>query len=132
MKKPNLFIVGAPKCGTTSLYGWLSQHPNVYMSPIKEPGFFSPDSLHRPGTLARYEALFAKAGAEHEIVGEASTNYLYSREAVPRVLEYNPKAKFIVCVRNPVEMAPSLFAQRVWEGRDTVKCFEDAWRLQPA
>jgi len=130
MKKPNFFIIGAPKCGTTSLARWLSEHPNIYMSPVKEPHFFNRDGLYSTETLEEYETLFSQAGPEHIAIGEASTHYLYSREAVPRILDYNPGAKFIVCIRNPIEMAPSLHAERVWQGRETVKSFEEAWRLQ--
>jgi len=130
MKKPNFFIIGAPKCGTTSLAMWLSEHPNIFMCPIKEPHFFNVDGLRRIKSLKQYEKLFAKAGPEHLAVGEASTHYLYSKEAVPRILEYQPEAKFIVCIRNPIEMAPSLHAQRIFTGAETVKDFEKAWRLQ--
>lgn len=132
MKKPNFFIIGAPKCGTTSLAAWLTLHPNVYVSPVKEPCFFNRDGLYRIGSLPKYEALFAKAGPEHVAVGEASTHYLYSREAVPRILEHNPDARFIVSIRNPIEMVQALHAERVWQGEETVKKFEDAWRLQEA
>lgn len=65
-------------------------------------------------------------------MGEASTHYLYSREAVPRILAYNPEAKFIVSVRNPIEMAQSLHAEQVWQGEETVRSFAEAWRLQEA
>lgn len=130
MKKPNFFILGAPKCGTTSLAMWLSEHPNIFMCPIKEPHFFNVDGLRRIKSLKEYEKLFAKAGPEHLAVGEASTHYLYSKEAVPRILEYQPEAKFIVCIRNPIEMAPSLHAERVFNGVETVKDFEKAWKLQ--
>jgi len=130
VKKPNFFIIGAPKCGTTSLVSWLADHPNIYMSPVKEPCFFNRDGLYKIETVEEYEALFACAGPEHLAVGEASTHYLYSREAVPRIVEYNPEARFIVCIRNPIEMVQALHAERVWQGRETIKDFEKAWRLQ--
>jgi len=87
MKKPNFFILGAPKCGTTSLAMWLSEHPNIFMCPIKEPHYFNTDGLQRIKTLEQYESLFTDAKPEHVAVGEASTHYLYSKEAVPRILE---------------------------------------------
>ena len=130
MKKPNFFILGAPKCGTTSLAMWLSEHPNIFMCPIKEPHYFNADGLQRIKTLEQYEGLFTDAKPEHVAVGKASTHYLYSKEAVPRILEYQPEAKFIVCIRNPIEMAPSLHAERVFNGVETVKDFEKAWKLQ--
>jgi hypothetical protein len=128
--KPNFFILGAPKCGTTSLAIWLAEHPQIYMSPIKEPHFFNRDGMYVTETLEEYEALFAGVEKHHLAIGEASTHYLYSREAVPRILQYQSDAKFIVCIRNPIEMAPSLHAERVWNGMEVIKDFEKAWRLQ--
>jgi hypothetical protein len=85
---PNLFIVGAPKCGTTSLYEWLKGHPDIHMSPFKEPCYFARDLaweesgyyLRHGVDRARYLELFEDAGAATR-VGEASTRYLYSRDA---------------------------------------------------
>jgi hypothetical protein len=130
MRKPNFFIVGAPKCGTTSLAAWLAEHPRIYMSPVKEPHFFNRDGLPLTDTLEEYERLFAGATERHLAVGEASTHYLYSQVAVPGILDYGPDARLIVCVRNPIEMAPSLHAENVWQGEETVGSFEEAWRLQ--
>lgn len=130
MKRPNFFIVGAPKCGTTSLAAWLSEHPQIYMSPVKEPHYFNRDGMYLTETLQDYDALFAGAAEKHLAVGEASTHYLYSREAVPGILDYQPDARFIVCIRNPITMAPSLHAERLWQGVETVGDFERAWRLQ--
>lgn len=130
MKKPNFFIIGAPKCGTTSLASWLGQHPEIYFSPAKEPHFFNTDGLMSTQTLPEYEALFEDAGSQHKAVGEGSTHYLYSREAVQNIREYAPEARFIVCLRNPVEMAPALHAERLSWGRESTSDFEKAWRLQ--
>ncbi len=132
MKRPNFFIIGAPKCGTTSLARWLTAHPRIYFSPIKEPNFFNSEGPNHLTTLTDYEALFANANETHLAVGEASTHYLFSQTAVPRILDYMPEARFIVCIRNPIEMAPSLHAERVWQRKETVGDFERAWRLQAA
>lgn len=131
MKKPNFFIIGAPKCGTSALAHWLAQHPDVFFSPIKEPHFFNTDSLTRTETLSRYESLFSSASPECQAVGEGSTRYLYSRAAVPNILEYSPSARFIVCLRNPLEMAPALHGERLSQGCETEASFDTAWRLQP-
>lgn len=128
MRKPNFFIVGAPKCGTTSLASWLSQHPEVYFSPIKEPFFFDHDWPRRIRSVKDYEALFKNVQSHHIAIGEASTSYLSSDVAIPRILEYSPEARFVVCLRNPVEMAPSLHAQRIWDGLEDIQDFERAWR----
>lgn len=130
MKKPNFFIIGAPKCGTTSLAAWLASHPEVYVSATKEPRFFSPDIVPVRLSLSEYEALFSEASQKHKAVGEASVTYLRSSEAVPEILRYSPEARFIVCLRNPIEMVQSFHAQRFAAGVETVKDFERAWALQ--
>lgn len=81
--------------------------------------------------LSEYETLFAPATAHHQAVGEASTHYLRSRVAVPAILDYSPQARFIVCLRNPVDMAPALHNECLRQGWETVRSFEAAWRLQP-
>jgi hypothetical protein len=130
MIKPNFFILGAPKCGTTSLAAWLAEHPNIYLSPIKEPHFFNTDHQRSLTSLKGYERLFANAGEQHRAVGEASVWYLYSSVAVKNILNYNPEARFMVMLRNPVEMAPSLHEEQVFTGRENVTDFVEAWDLQ--
>jgi len=129
MKKPNLFIIGAPKCGTTSLWSWLSGHPEVYMSPIKEPDYFYTNQ--KISSLKEYEKLFVGACGEHKAVGEASVRYLSSNIAIQKILSYSGETvKFIVMLRNPIEMAQSLHAQRVYSLNENETNFEKAWRLQ--
>jgi len=133
MRKPNFFIIGAPKCGTTSLAAYLAEHPNVYMSPIKEPHFFNTDmrwhDINVPDKSA-YIRLFRGATPEHLAVGEASTTYLFSREAVPNILRFNSDAKFIVMIRNPVDLAYSLHSELLWNHNEDVQDFSEAWQLQ--
>lgn len=131
MKRPNLFIVGAPKCGTTSLAAWLSTHPKIFVCPVKEPEFFNEDMRfpHRY-SLREYESLFSQAPGSVRYRVDASANYLYSEVAIPTILEYAPDAKFIVMVRNPVEMAVSLHGQKLREGIESVRDFSTAWKLQ--
>lgn len=128
MKGPNFFIIGAPKCGTTSLDKWLRPHPNIYIPP-KELNFFDSDHNH-PGRCNRrgYERWFAAASPAHTSIGEDSPWYLYSKVAVPQILETFPEAKFIVCLRNPVEMAPSLHDQLCVSDVQHIADFETAWR----
>lgn len=133
MKKPNFFILGAPKCGTTSLATWLAQHPQIYLSPVKEPFFFDTDLRRwRRLSLSRYEELFVSASSSHVAVGEASTTYLYSRDAVPQILTYASDPKFIVCLRNPIEMAQSFHQDRYFDLEEVHASFEEAWSLQDA
>jgi hypothetical protein len=126
-KKPNFFIIGAPKSGTTSLYKYLAQHPNVFMSKTKEPCFLAPDfySPLYPQTEEEYLKLFEGWNYE-DCVGEATTTYLYSRKAAKSIKEYSPEAKIIAILRNPVEMVHALHGQRVVEGNENIFGFEDA------
>ncbi len=131
MKKPNFFIIGAPKCGTSSMAAWLAEHPSIYMSPIKEPHYFNTD--HNNGSIenfSKYHALFDAATEENLVVGEASAAYLSSNEAVPNILRYNPAARFVVMVRNPIDMAYSFHDQLLFNDLEHVQDFAEAWRLQ--
>ena len=130
MIKPNFFILGAPKCGTTSLAAWLAEHPQIYLSPQKEPHFFNTDHKRFFNTLEKYEALFSGVTRQHIAIGEASVWYLYSAAAVSNILTYTDDAKFIVMLRNPIDMAPSLHEELVFTGREDVTDFAEAWRLQ--
>lgn len=131
MKQPNFFILGGPKCGTTSMADWLSEHPHVFMSPVKEPFFFCTDLVpDLPRKVAEYEELFRGAHPVHCVIGEATTSYLYSKLAVPNILNYSPEAVFLVMIRNPVEMAYSLHSELLYQGDEHVEDFEKAWALQ--
>lgn len=131
MPKPNFFIVGAPKCGTTSLAGWLSEHPNALMSPIKEPHYYSTDLGNRAVTSrGRYEDLFKRANWNHRAIGEASTWYLYSRDAVPKIEIANPNARYIVMTRDLISMAHSLHHHNLRVLHEDQVSFEVAWSLQ--
>jgi len=130
MKQPNFFIIGAPKCGTTSLAAWLAEHPNVYMSPIKEPFFFSEDIKYRWCTdWNTYQKLFEAATSEELAIGEASTFYLFSRVAVPTIEKKIPNARYIVMVRNPVDMVYSLHEQQLRSLNENIEDFRTAWQL---
>lgn len=131
MPIPDFFIIGAPKCGTTSLADWLSQHPGIFMCRPKEPHYYSPELVAYPAARSKveYENLFADARS-CQIIGEASTGYLRSKNAVPRILEDNPTAKLIVCLRNPIDMAPSVHAQLLQGGRAIDEDFEKSWNKQ--
>jgi hypothetical protein len=130
--RPNFFIVGAPKCGTTALYEYLRPHPNIFMPKVKEPHFFATDLGGYPevSTLEDYTALFAESTAEHLRVGEASVYYLRSSEAIPNIHRFNPAAKLIAMFRNPVDMVNSLHSQLLYWSEENVSDFERAWRLQ--
>ena len=116
---PNFLIVGAMKAGTSSIYNYLRQHPSIYMSPIKEPHYFSYDGIkvsrRQITTLVDYCALFRRAASDHA-VGEASTTYLSSTVAAERIARYMPNVKLISILRDPVERAYSHYLMNVREG----------------
>jgi hypothetical protein len=132
MTQPNLFLVGAPKCGTTALFEYLRTHPEIYFSPLKEPHYFAEDM---PGnrdvtTLDDYHRLFEPAQAKHKVVGEASVLYLMSTVALEKIRRYNPAARIIAMVRNPAEMAVSLHQQLVYSFYEDRPDFLRGWNLQ--
>ncbi len=125
--KPNLFVVGAPKCGTTALATWLAAHPQAFMSAKKEPHFYySP--YGPPMDRATYRDLFAGAN-NAQVVGEASVWYLFSQTAHRLILRDCPDARFVVCVRDPVDMAVSLHNQKIDTGHERELSFQRAWQL---
>lgn len=110
--KVDFFIVGAPKSGTTSLYHYLSKHPQVEMSSQKEPDYFSDKAIHEQGmyyaknrvdTLDKYESLFVQK--ESVVYGEASVSYLFYENVAEDIKKYNPNAKIIIMLRDPIERA---------------------------
>ena len=129
--KPDFFIVGAPKCGTTALSEYLRAHPNIHISTPKEPHYFVddfPSYKERMGGEENYLALF-DTDKENAQCGEASVWYLYSKVAIQNALDFNPNAKFIAMVRNPLEMAVSLHAQLVWTLDEDTHNFDEAWSM---
>jgi len=131
--RPNFFIVGAPKCATTALYEYLKTHPNIFMPErMKEPCFFSEDfPVHRRiETMDHYLSLFDDATEEHTAIGEASVWYLYSKVAIQKLYDFNPDAKLVVMLRNPVEQVYAMHMQCFIMGYDNKTDFEEAWGLQ--
>ncbi|MEX1064807.1 MAG: sulfotransferase [Aquisalimonadaceae bacterium] len=129
--RSNFFIIGAPKCGTTALASWLSEHPQVFMSPVKEPHYFSTDLKNRSSrSEGEYRRLFSKVNEKHRAVGEASVWYLYSQEAVANILATYRDARIIVCLRNPVDMAYSLHGQHLMSANEHIQDFKEAWEAQ--
>lgn len=129
--RPNLFLVGAPKCGTTALHDYLAQHPDVTMSEPKEPHYFCTD-VDAPFAIrdrAAYEALFARASGR--VVGESSATYLYSRVAAQKIHETYPEAHIIAMLRNPLEMLPSLHSQKRVNGTEEFATFAEALAAEP-
>jgi hypothetical protein len=131
MRIPDFFIVGAPKCGTTALWTYLSTHPDLFLPELKEPHYFSSDfpEYGQIKTIEEYAQLFAGTPA-HVLLGEASVWYLYSEVAVPKIIVLNPEAKMIAILRNPVEMVYSLHYLLVHTLDEDIEDFEVAWESQ--
>lgn len=132
IKKPNFFIVGAPKCGTTAFYTYLKEHPDIFMSSIKEPQFFADDvlgDLRGVRTLDDYLNCFAAAERE-EVIGEASVAYLGSRAALHGIKAFNPSAQIIIMLRSPVEVMYSEYSQRILDTREPSVSFEVALKAE--
>ena len=131
MKNPNLFIVGAPKTGTTFLYHYLKQHPDIYFPNFKEPHFFGSDLIRRNGaynlSLDEYQDLFK---TDKKIIGEASTFYIFSKDAPEEIYNFNPKAKIIIMLRDLVDLVHSLHSQFVFSGDEVIEDFTQALELE--
>lgn len=138
---PNFLIIGAAKSGTTALYHYMKQHPQIYMSPVKETEFFAFEGKKLdfcgPGDMPRhsitkledYQTQFDNVSTEIA-VGEASPAYLYIPEASARIQYHIPNAKLIAILRDPVERAYSQFLMFIRDGRETTFDFATALQLE--
>ena len=124
MIKPDFFIVGAPRCGTTAMHTYLKQHPDVFMAQ-KESHYFAKD--HVASYVVReeeqYDALFDKARAG-QLLGEASVHYLYSKVAPECIRRCNGNARILILLRNPVDLLHSLYHHYLYVGAEDVLGFE--------
>jgi hypothetical protein len=134
--RPTFLVIGAMKCGTTSLFDLLAQHPQIGMSTVKEPAFFCDDEIFARG-LSWYESLFAHAAGRRE-VGEASTSYTkkftYPR-AAERIARHLPDAKLIYVVRHPLERIESQWMHGIhtgWHPDDFSRALDDPSLIDPS
>jgi len=139
VNRPNFFIIGAPKCGTTSLARYLGGHPHVFVTTPKEPCYFSRSLTtdreqrrskvcHR--TLDGYLHLFDRAKEQHRLRGDATTRNLRCEPALLEIKALVPEARLIVMLRDPAEMVPSWHAQKLHERQEVEGDLEKAWRLE--
>ena len=143
---PNFLVLGTAKAATSSLYTYLRQHPNIYLSPIAELNFFAHEgrdlNFRGPGDLeyiwsdslvATYEDYCKQfAGVAGETaVGEVSTHNLYSEQAPELIKRYVPNVKMIAMLRNPTDRAFSAFAHMVRDGREETDDFRAALAREP-
>lgn len=115
---PNFFIVGAQKAGTSSLNSLLGGIPEIYMSPLKEPNYFSPNSPNRAREKKRYLGFFR--GVTDEIaIGEASPSYLWDPDSPKLIHDAIPEARIIISLRDPVQRAYSQYLMRTRPQKST-------------
>jgi hypothetical protein len=140
MTMPNFLILGAAKSGTTALYHYLGQHPEIFFPAQKEPGFFAyegecidfrgPDDVQYRSTVTEetaYRELFRDVSTQTAI-GEASAIYLYSPSAPLRIRHHVPDAKLIAILRDPIERAYSSYMHLVRDAREPLGDFAEALR----
>lgn len=140
MITPNFLIIGTAKAGTTSLYSYLDQHPQIYLTPVKETNFFAFEgckiNFQGPGDADRinrtsitdvsaYQQQFATLN-EEKAIGEISPLYLYLNSARHRIAHYSPNAKLIAILRDPIQRAHSAYMNLYKDGREPCDRFADA------
>lgn len=136
MTLPNFIIVGAAKCGTTSLCHYLNQHPEIFISPNKEPRFFAPEfytqytngpvrrgSLRPKMSWQEYQSLFKRVKNE-KAIGEASTEYLFLSQVPSRIKSTLPDVKLISILRDPSDRAFSAYCYQLRDGCENLSFAE--------
>jgi|YelNatPaOPRAMG01_1025707.scaffolds.fasta_scaffold05748_7 hypothetical protein len=144
LRLPNFLIVGAAKSGTTSLSYYLKQHRQIYISPIKEPKFFTAQFLKFPlkgigddvverhiiKTFEDYKKLFKWVTPERKAIGEASVDNLYYHEnAIKQIKKYLGDPKIIIILRNPISRAFSAYTHLVRDDREKLS-FEEGLQAE--
>ena len=130
-----IFIVGAPRCGTTTLAQFLRDHPAVRFSRIKEPHFFARHDLQtlnddelRAAVERDYLTRFFGGDRRGRVGADGSVSYLYRPELLEPVLRLWPESRFIIGLRNPLTMLPSLHRRLLYIGDENLQTFEEAWK----
>lgn len=139
MSYPNFYLAGVPKSGTTALYTYLLEHPNIFL-PVpdggsvkqKEPMFFATDLREEQDYTDKqaYLDLYSDSNDQHLALGDASVLYLYSKVALRNIYDKVPSARIVVVLRNPVEAVSSYHAELYKTLAEDVESFEEAWNLQ--
>jgi hypothetical protein len=141
LKKPNLFIAGHPRSGTSSLHDYLGQHPDIFMTAIKEPNYFAIDfrnesdgfhgkKLYFPfRTEKSYVSLYTDWRSE-KVAGEASWTNFSSAVSAKRIHDFNPDAKVVIIFREPVDFLYSFHSAAVFALGEDRKEFHDALSME--
>ena len=132
-RRPDFFLLGAPKCGTTSVFRWLQAHPETYL-PLKEENFFSRDvwdASHEPNAIrdwSDYLALLCPPDSAGKLTGDCSPRALYSENTLRWLSAQPTPPRLLILLRNPIDLVFSLHGQMVKEGVEREHDFELAWR----
>ena len=133
-----IFIVGAPRCGTTTLAHFLKDHPGVSFPAVKEPHFFAQHDLRglsdaelREFVESEYLGRFYQRDPAIRVGADASVTYLYTPEQLEPILRLWPNSRFVVTLRDPLSMLPSLHQRLVYLGDETIRDFSSAWAASP-
>lgn len=142
INKVDFFLVGAARCGTTSLYNYLNGYKEIFLPNVKEPNFFSrvsspnledyelpkQDKLYHNKIITSkivYDSLYEKA-KYNQLKGDTSPSYLWDKDTARRIYNHNPNAKIIISLRHPVDRAYSHYNMNYFIGVDNNKPFENA------
>ena len=133
------FIVGAPRCGTTTMWRMLAGHPQVAVPFVKEPHFFSQHDLRGLSDDELRERVerdylghfFADRRPGRNVGADGSVSYLYTPEQLEPIVRLWPSARFIIAVRDPLKLLPSLHKRLLFIGDEDLARFEDAWAAAP-
>ncbi|MBT8260389.1 MAG: sulfotransferase [Flavobacteriaceae bacterium] len=134
MKTPNLFLLGVQKAGTTSLYDWLGQHPDIFLVPeLKEFPFFVSDRFYQKGLSWLDNTLYSNYNSEKYIL-HSYVNYIYFSKLFVKRISYHPElmsSKFLIVLRNPVDRAYSAYWEAIKTGRSSInQSFEDSLEFE--
>jgi hypothetical protein len=131
-RQPDIFLVGAPKSGTTAMHEYLGRHPGIFMAPTKDRPYFASDLEFGRWRLSRpeYESSLAP-GRDAPLTGHSCVWYLYSRRAAEEVHAAAPAAKAVIMLRNPVDMLHAQHSQFLYNGNEDITDFGAALAAEP-
>ena len=132
VKKPDFFVVGAPKCGTTALNQYLSAHGEIFLG-RKEMHYFGSDLKFGSQFYRRDEQAYLaefEACGDATRIGESSVWYLFSRTAAQEIKAFNPEARIIIMLREPATMMYSMYHQFLCDGNEHLSTFEEALKAE--
>lgn len=138
MGEPNFFLLGAPKCATTSFYEMLSNHPQIWCPSVKEPGFYTRDDVREDivrsaphlSSKEGYLELYRNADPKFRVFCDGSTSYLRSTAAMAVIKQDFPESHAMAVVRDPVQLVSSYYTFLLHEGWEDQPSLEAAWAVR--